>query len=313
MVVTAVHRVLAFNQSLFLKTYIDHTTLLRSNARSDFEKSLFKLMINSVFGKFIERTRDYLNVRLCKTEDVCAKLIGSPRFSNMKIISEDLVAVFLKQPTVTLNKAFPIGFTILERSKEFMFDQFYNVIRPKLANADVQVLLSDTDSFALSIKSKTRDKLNVFKQLGEVFDFSNYPSSSPLFSQQHTAKLGFWKDELCSGEMKEFVGLRSKTYAFLTREGGKETLKSKAKGVTKSYKKTLDFHQFKKCIQGFEKTTLQQYHIRSNNHIVKTLKVKKTAFSSFDDKRHLLCPIHSVPYGSKYIRIFEQTNKCVFC
>ena len=61
---TKVHRVLGFNQSLFLKSYIDHTTLLRTKATTDFEKSLFKLMINSVFGKFIERTRDYLNVKI---------------------------------------------------------------------------------------------------------------------------------------------------------------------------------------------------------------------------------------------------------
>jgi len=102
--------------------------------------------VNSCFGKFIEQGRDYLNVRLCNKEDMCAKLITSPRFNNMKIISENLVAVFLKQHTVTLNKAYPIGFSILERSKDFMYTQFYQVIRPQLPNAEVDVLFSDTVS-----------------------------------------------------------------------------------------------------------------------------------------------------------------------
>ena len=43
-----IHRVLAFTQSLFLKQYIDHTTLLRTQAGSDFEKSLWKLMVKTV-------------------------------------------------------------------------------------------------------------------------------------------------------------------------------------------------------------------------------------------------------------------------
>ena len=109
-------------------------------------RSPSRLMINSVFGKFIEQTRNYLNVRLCKNETACSKLITSPRFSNLKIISEGLVAVFLKQPTITLNKAFPIGFSILERSKDFMYKQFYQVIRPQLHHAEVDVLFSDTVS-----------------------------------------------------------------------------------------------------------------------------------------------------------------------
>ena len=311
-----IHRVLAFTQSLFLKQYIDQTTKLRTNAASEFEKSLFKLMINSNFGKFIERTRDYLNVKLCRTGEMCAKSISSPRFSNLKIISEDLVAIFLKQATVKLDKAFPIGFTILERSKEFMYQQFYGVIRPKLLPADVQVLFSDTDSFGLVIQSQTCDvEVDVLEKMSSIFDFSNYPKTSNKFSKQHASKLGFWKDELQGSRMKEFVGLRSKTYAYLLEEAAqKTTLKSKCKGVTKGYKKTLDFHQFKKCVETFAKTTVKQYHIRASNHVVKTLKVHKTCFSSFDDKRYLMpCGIHSVAYGSRLIAKVERTNECCFC
>lgn len=295
-----VHRVLAFTQSPFLKSYVDFVTELRVNAQNEFAKALWKLYINAVFGKFIEASRNYLNVRLCNRDDICATLIGSPRFSNMKIISENLVAVFLKQATVNLNKAYPIGFTILERSKDFMFSQFYNVIRPRLQDggADVQVIFSDTDSFGLAIKSSRADA-DHFQQLSEIFDFSNYPTTSPKYSREHASELGFWKDELQGDKMKEFVGLRSKTYAYLLKEN---VLRSKCKGVTKAYKKTIDFQRFKDCIETFSKTVLQQYHIRSTNHVVKTLKVQKTCFSSFDDKRYLMpCGIHSVQIGRAHV------------
>jgi hypothetical protein len=196
-----------------------------------------------------------------------------------------------------------------------MYKQFYEVIRPKLENCDVQVLFSDTDSFGLAIQSTATDRVDALQQLSAIFDFSNYPPTSPKFSTLNSSRLGFWKDELQGGKMREFVGLRSKTYAFLLDEGrGKTELRSKCKGVTKGYKKTIDFQQFKSCVETFSKTVLKQYHIRSTNHVVKTLKVQKTCFSSFDDKRYLMpCGVHSVAYGSRFIKTVEQTKTCVLC
>ena len=54
MKLTEIHKVLTFNQSDWMKKYIDFNTEKRMNTANDFEKDFFKLMINSVYGKTIE-------------------------------------------------------------------------------------------------------------------------------------------------------------------------------------------------------------------------------------------------------------------
>ena len=304
-----VHRVLAFSQASFLKNYIDQCTLLRQESKTAFSKNLWKLFANSVFGKFIEQTRNYVDCKIVVDEIPCRKWTGSPRFSNMKIISENLVIIFMKRASITLNKAFPIGFTILEKSKHFMYQQYYDVIKPAVEKCEV--IMSDTDSLVLAIESS--EKRSNLEKIKEIIDFSNYPPDHKYYDEKNKNKLGFWKDELQGKKMTEFCGLRSKTYAFrIKKSKNHHELQSKCKGITKAYKKKIRFEDYKKCVQSFAKVSITQYQIRSKSHKIFTAKIQKAAFSSFDDKRYLMsCGLHSVGYGSCLINNDSQT--CFFC
>ena len=59
-----VHRALRFEQSPWMETYIRMNTELRKAATSYFERDLYKLMNNAVYGKTMENLRRRLNVKL---------------------------------------------------------------------------------------------------------------------------------------------------------------------------------------------------------------------------------------------------------
>ena len=61
---TKVYKVLKVEPCDWMKKYIDFNTEKRMNGANDFEKNFFKLMINSVYEKTMEKLRKRINVRL---------------------------------------------------------------------------------------------------------------------------------------------------------------------------------------------------------------------------------------------------------
>ena len=52
LILERIHQSIEINQSAWMKPYINSNTQLRTQAKNDFKKDFFKLMNNSVFGKW---------------------------------------------------------------------------------------------------------------------------------------------------------------------------------------------------------------------------------------------------------------------
>ena len=117
-----IHRVIEFNQKEWLKPYIDMNTELRKAAKNDFEKDLFKLMNNSVFGKTMENIRKHRDIKLVTTDKKRSKLVSEPNYHTINLISEDLSIIEMEKTKVKMSKTIYLDLSILEISKTLMYE-----------------------------------------------------------------------------------------------------------------------------------------------------------------------------------------------
>ena len=295
--VTKVHRVLEFNQTPWLKQYIDFNTEKRKNAKNAFEKDFFKLMNNSVFGKTMENIRKRVDVRLVTDEKKLLKLTSKPTYVSSKIFNENLVAVYKIKETLTLNRPAYVGMCILDLSKTLMYDFHYNYIKDKYGDK-AKLLFTDTDSLTYEIEAK--DVYKDFWNDKDKFNNSDYSESSTYFDKTNKKVIGKFKDEAAGLPICEFVGLRSKMYSYIKddQKGGKT-----AKGIKKNViKKDITHENYKQTLFNNQQMYHKMKTIRSENHQLGSYKINKVSLSCFDDKRYISDDgITSYAYGHKNI------------
>ena len=111
-----VHRILKFKQSNWLKEYIEFNTKKRQESSDEFNKRIFKLLVNCIHGKSMENIRERISVKLVNNSGNL-KYVSKPNFVSQKIFDKNFIAVHQVKPVLTLNKPVYVGFSILELSK----------------------------------------------------------------------------------------------------------------------------------------------------------------------------------------------------
>ena len=203
----SINRVVSFKQKAWLKPWIDYNTEKRKNATSDFEKDMYKLMNNAVYGKTMENVRDHIDFELVDTPERFQKCVNNPTFKYRHIINENLVGVEKLKHTVKLNKPIYVGVSILDLSKMHMYSFYYDVLKQKYKDK-VRLIYTDTDSFV--IHTHTEDIYDDFKEIRQHMDFSNYDKDHKCYDVTNKKVLGRFKDEVDGKIITNFIGLKPK-------------------------------------------------------------------------------------------------------
>ncbi|KYN18249.1 hypothetical protein ALC57_09442 [Trachymyrmex cornetzi] len=245
--VKKIYRILQFTQSPWLRGYIELNTRFRMFANNEFEKNLYKLMNNAVFGKTMENVREHVDVRLVTRWDGrygAEVMISKPNFHSRSVFSEELVAVELRKLEVQLNKPIYVGMCILEISKIRLYEFHYEYIMP-LYPDKCKILYTDTDSLIYLLECE-----NVYENIKRdivKFDTSDYPEKNVYNIPRINNKIpDLMKDENNGEMMTEFIGLRAKMYA-LKVIGSSD--KKRIKGVKKNIvAKPITFDDYMRCL-----------------------------------------------------------------
>ena len=322
MKITHIHRGIKFEESDWMKQYIDKNTDLRAKAKNEFEKEFFKLMNNSVYGKTIENLRKRVDITLVNSKKKAKRLTAKPNFKKCTIFTENLCAIEMRKTQIYFNKPVYLGMCILDLSKTLMYDFHYNYIRSKY-NEKAKLLFTDTDSLAYEIHTDDFYR-DISSDVQAKFDTSNFSENHPsgILTGANKKVVGMFKDEAGGKIIKEFVGLRAKLYSYKMfeseeekkerkekeekkrKEGvdfieGSSLEKKKCKGMKESVvKRTITFDDYKKCLFDGEKQYRQMNVFRSRKHEIFTEEVNKVALSADDDKRIILPnKVNTLAYG----------------
>ena len=122
MKLTKIHKILRFKQSDWMKIYINFNTEKRKNVTNKLEKTFFKLIISSVYGKTMENLRRRISVTIVNNEKDFLKHVSKLTYVSRKIFSKNYVAIHEIKPVLRLKKPIYVGFTVLESSQWLMYN-----------------------------------------------------------------------------------------------------------------------------------------------------------------------------------------------
>ena len=180
MKVKKIHRIISFKQEAWLEKYINFNTDQRTQASSEFENDLWKLMNNAFYGKTMETIRGRVNVKILNTHEEARRMISKPIYKDHVVFNNDLIAVLNNVSSVKFDKPIYLGMCILDYSKLLMYQFYYERIN-KLWPRN-QIIGYDTDSFFLNIE--TEDVYKDMKLIQDDLDTSNYAKSG---SKNHSS------------------------------------------------------------------------------------------------------------------------------
>ena len=139
-----IHKGIAFTQDAFIRPFIEQCTHKRMTAATAVEQNMWKLVANSVYGKFIESPDNRMDCRFARSANRSKLNVSSPLYKGSMICGEDLTISFLAKPFTKMKQSWLVGFSILEQARLIMGKMYYDDLLPSFGVGNIAVVMSDT-------------------------------------------------------------------------------------------------------------------------------------------------------------------------
>ena len=308
--ITKVHRIWSWRQSYWLREYITKIALDRQMSTDEVEKDVLKLIMNALYGKFLQNKENYTETHTftdCeKWLRATWKICGDKRHFDIIQGSVNSLESFLGTVTTTPEKGIVLdtprlqGFAILEITKLIMlklhrtFKNFYN--------QRATLCFTDTDSLIYLLK--TEDYKDDFEEINktspvQVFDLRETGRPAP-----NAGKLGLAKDEAGSKKglrtLWELAATQPKMYSLKTiGADGVVSCSMKGKGIpTRDLKRLQNHEDYVNTLKHPNlDPTIEFRAMRSSRHQVEHRLIRKRGLTGDNDKVFQLGPNASRPLG----------------
>lgn len=311
MEIRKIHTVFEFQQEAYMAPFIDLNIESRVNAKSSIEKSAFKAMSNSVFGKTLMNVLKYsVKSNIVSDEKTFLNKVRSPRLRSILPLRENRVITSEEKSEILINLPNYIGFQILEIAKFTMYNFFYKTLKETYQDK-VKLIYTDTDSLILRFETSDINKEFAKAPLNAFLDTSNFDKDHHLYSETNKGKLGLLKSETGSKLIREVVALRPKMYSILMED---DTRINRIKGIPLNEHAKITHDRYKKILEDHKLEKITIRNIRNVKGQIATTKSEKVTLSSFDCKRFHVDAQNSYAYGHpnstnlSYNPLAKQTN-----
>ena len=117
---------------------------LSTEAKNDFFKKIFKVMINFVFENIMENVRKHRDIKIVTTNKRSNQLVCEPNYHTNKWFPEGLLETEIKKVKVKMNKPVNLVLSILEISKTLMCKSWWDYINIQIVYRYYNIVLSLT-------------------------------------------------------------------------------------------------------------------------------------------------------------------------
>ena len=88
-------------------------------------------MNNAVFGKTMENLKKYSNIKLIAIEKRRNYLMREPNYHTTKFLTENFLAMEMRNTEILMNKRDYLRLSILELSKILRYEFWYDYVKPE--------------------------------------------------------------------------------------------------------------------------------------------------------------------------------------